>query len=146
MHNLLEEYALISIGQAQAHANSYSDTHTRATQNSYHMYEALLVSLTPEAYQRTMLLLPSTRSKSIGNSPLLLCVLSQKFTIDTCATLTRVRTNLSQIDTYMAIVEGNVEKIKDLLNMHQLTCRGKTSDDLLTNLFKGYASNADRNL
>ena len=61
-------------------------------------------------------------------------------TIDTRATVTNLRMDLSTLDTYIPIVQFDIDKF----NLHvkekrkQLRNRGETSQDVLINLFKAY--------
>ena len=65
------------------------------------------------------------RVYGLPSGNLLLRVIVRESHIDTNATKSSTRTKLSNFDTYMIKINS------------ALAARGKTSDDILTNLFKG---------
>ena len=77
---------------------------------------------------------------------LLLKVLVRESHLDTNATTSWIRTQLSSLDEYMMIIGSNIGKFNFHVQtlMGSLTARGETSTDLLTNLFKGYAKCSDK--
>ncbi len=66
--------------------------------------------------------------------------------IDTNATVSRIRTQLSSLDTYLPTIGHNICKMNDFVtSLHDaLMARGETSNDLFGNLFKGYKAAFDR--
>jgi hypothetical protein len=58
---------------------------------------------------------------------------------DTRAMASQLRENLTNLDSYMSTVDLNIELFNQhvKVNREGLTARGESSDDLITNLFKG---------
>ena len=77
---------------------------------------------------------------------LLLKVLVRESHLDTNATTSWIRTQLSSLDKYMMIISSDIGKLNFHVQtlMGSLTARGETSTDLLTNFFKGYAECSDK--
>ena len=85
----------------------------------------------------------------IGKYPsgnLLLKVLVREIHLDTNATTSWFRTQLSSLDEYMITIGSNIGKFNFHVQtlMGSLTAQGETSTDLLTNFFKGYAECSDK--
>ena len=94
---------------------------------------------------------PSEYTITIGNvghisAILLHKALMQRAIVDTRSTSSNFRTNLSSLDTYMPVVNSNIELFNSYVSscIKGLEARGETSEDLLDNLFKGYKVAIDR--
>ena len=70
----------------------------------------------------------------------------QRAIIDTRSTASNFHTNLSSLDSYMPLVNSNVENFNSSVSTYiqDLEAREETSKDLLDNLFKGYKVAADQ--
>jgi hypothetical protein len=70
----------------------------------------------------------------------------QKAVIDTRATASLLRKNISSLDTHMSVVKSNIEDFNKYVkvNYEGLKARGERCDDLMINLFKGYECASDR--
>ena len=70
----------------------------------------------------------------------------QRAIVDTRSTSSNFRTCLSSLDTYMPVVNSNIEKFNSYVSncIKGLEARGETSEDILDNLFKGYKVATDR--
>ena len=66
--------------------------------------------------------------------------------IDTKTTWSSILTKLSCIDQYMATIGSDVANFNQYLRqqVHNLSENGESTDELLTNLFKGYLSSSDK--
>ena len=73
---------------------------------------------------------------------LLLKVIIEAAHVDTRATLTNIRLNLSSLDKKMVELSSNVKTFNTYVKNQRraLPARGATSENLLVNLFKGYES------
>jgi hypothetical protein len=71
----------------------------------------------------------------------------QKAVVDTRATSSFFRENLTSLDTYITTVDSNIELFNQYVRVNQdgLCARGETTDDLVINLFKAYLNVADQN-
>jgi hypothetical protein len=80
-----------------------------------------------------------------GVGTLLLKVVVMIAHVDTRATDTQVRTELSSLDKTMKDMDSDIEKFNDyvLTLATKLQSRGEATQDLLVNLFKGYKACKD---
>jgi hypothetical protein len=78
---------------------------------------------------------------------LLFKIIMQKAVIDTRATSSFFRENLTSLDAYITTIDSNIELFNQYVNINRtgLQARGETTDDLIINLFKAYLSIADQN-
>jgi hypothetical protein len=147
-YSLLTDYGRISLGRVKAHATSYIDTATRKAQDDRLLYECLLNSLSIAGKSKINL---HQTSYTIGQGPnpsgiVFLKILIQESYLDSNATTGMIRTKLSNLDVYMAQVGNDIKKFNSYVTTmtKALAARGETSNDLLTNLFKGYAACSDK--
>jgi hypothetical protein len=145
--DLIESYGELSHADVRRHADSYVHTETRMAQDSYLLYLCIMASLSDKAQKKV-----HTRGSSfpfmIGNKgvgTLLLKVVIMASHLDTRATISAVRTKLSNLDKLMRDSESDVEKFNDqvIRLTEQLHARGETTTDILVNLFKGYKACKD---
>ena len=143
--DLCESYGLITLQEVRAHATTYVNLQTRAAQNSMQLYQCIMSSLTKEGKAKVML---NRTEYSIGfqysGACLLKVVISLSY-IDTNATTTFIRGRLSSLDAYIKSIGSDVEKFNTYVKnqLDSLNARGETTQDLLANLFKGYAQASD---
>jgi hypothetical protein len=76
----------------------------------------------------------------------LLKVVIRESHIDTNATTGHIRTRLTMLDTYLPTIGNDIVKFNQHVNtlLEGLTSRDETTNDLLTNLFKGYKAATDK--
>jgi len=108
--NLLVSYGVVTLQQLQTHASNYINQPTRRAQNSYQMYVWIMSSLTDEGRAKLLTRPEDYTSQDIQSGTLLFKVLMSITTVDTRATVTIIRTNMSNLDSYMATVKGDVIK------------------------------------
>ena len=62
------------------------------------------------------------------------------------ATISTILTRLSSLDQYMVVVHSNIKKFNIYVKQQVdgLYARGQVTNDLLSNLFKGYLAASDR--
>jgi hypothetical protein len=112
------------------------------------LFQCLKNSLTDAARAKILLHKADyTVQGNTGSGPLLLKVIIRESYNDTNATVKFIRSCLSNLDVYMKSVDSDVSKfnqyVQDQLN--SLSARGQQTNDLLANLFLGYAAALDRN-
>lgn len=95
------EYSQVSLDQVRNHALTYVRTPKRVAQNSYHMYNALMASITPELHKRILVDIEKARINGVGNGTMLFKLIMSECTIDTPATVLRLRGNMFELDRYM---------------------------------------------
>jgi hypothetical protein len=146
--NLVTHHGMLSLEQVRAHVATYDATPTRAAQDTTQLYVCIMNSLTPEAQNKITIreeeyILGEELNTVLGTC--LLKVIVMEASIDTNATARRIREKLSDLSSYMVSVDSDVM----LYNFHvnqlviNLAARGETTQDLLSNLLKGYKAAAD---
>ena len=145
--DLIESYGEISYQEVCNHALTYMHEDTREAQDSFMMYHCLMNSLTDEAQKQVR-----TRGNVLpfmfggkGSGPVLLKVIIMVSHVDTRATITSVRTKLSNLDHAMREQDSDIEHFNDYVIglVSKLHARGEQTQDLLVNLFKGYKACKD---
>ena len=147
--NVINEYGRLTMEEIRTHALTYIAGQTRQAQNNMQMYYCISSSLTKEG-QLKILAEQDKYHVGAGDDrrpcgPLLFKLLMQKAIIDTRATASLLRENLSSLDTYVSSVKSNIEDFNKYVKMNHegLKARGERCDDLMINLFKGYQSASD---
>jgi hypothetical protein len=81
---------------------------------------------------------------SSGN--LLLKIIIRESHLDTNATTSSIHTNLSNLDSYIMTIGSDITKFNGYVRLliDSLAARGETSNNLLTNLLKGYREATDK--
>jgi len=83
---------------------------------------------------------------SIPSGVLMLKVIIRESYNDTNATVTFIRERLSSLDTYIKSIDYDIGKFNQYVQdqLQSLHARGQDTQDLLSNLFKGYKATSDR--
>jgi len=147
--NVINEYGRLTNENIRTHVTTYIATNTRQSQNNVQMFECVMNSLSREG-QLTILAEQDKYYITVANvdypcGPLLFKLLMQKAVIDTRATASLLRENLSSLDTYMSSIQSNIEDFNKYVKMNYegLKARGERCDDIMINLFKGYMCASD---
>ena len=120
---------------------------TRAAQNNANMYRCLYNTATPDLLSRLLL---EAHLHHIGEIPIAAMYYKQMMgfaNVDTEATISLTRQQLSTLDVKMIELNSDIPAfnsyVQELLSkLHQ---HGTTSEDTLTNLFRGYRAAQDAN-
>ena len=143
--SLLTAYGKITVEKVRSHAESYVASQARGAQDSYQLYLCIMGSLTKEAKSRIVLQKDQYTINGTPSGALLLRLVIQESSIDTKATTRFLREQLSSLNTLMTEKESNIidfnESVRGLLD--SLAARGESTQDLLSNLFKGYEAASD---
>ena len=144
-HDLTRHYGHISMEQVRAHVLSYSGTQTRNAQNAVQIAVCLAASLTPEGRNKLQLEAEKFTINNQVDGLLMFRMIVGLAQIDTRATVSVVRNNLTRLDTKIVELEDNVTSLNEFVKsqMAILRARGETTSDLITNLFKGYRAVKD---
>ena len=72
-------------------------------------------------------------------------LLMQKAIVDTRATASHLRENLTNLDSYIGTVNSNIQLFNQYVKVNKdgLRARGESTDDIMINLFKGYLHASD---
>jgi hypothetical protein len=126
---------------------SYISTNSRFYQNNYQVFVCLKNSVDKNT-KRTL-----ANEESVYSISGQLCgvtflkLLIQKIEVDTRATASYIQRQLTQLDTYMVKeAKHGAIKFNEYINgqMNTLTFRGKTSSNIIINLFTGYMACSDK--
>jgi hypothetical protein len=146
-HNLLDEYGLVPLVSVRAHALTYYAQQTKQAQDSFMACQCLLSSLTLDFLKLITAESPQYHLPTIvaaqgpvPSGPLLLKLIISQAHVDSRATVSHIRTSLTQLDTKMLDLDSNIELFNQYVKaqIKSLSARGETSSDLLINLLKGY--------
>ena len=110
MVNLVLEYGSVTLQGLMTQALNCVSIVTRVSQNTYHMKEALMISITRELRQRIIIDIDKARVNDIGNVSMMCKLIMLECLIDTPATMMRLRKKFLTLDHYMVTVQGNVDK------------------------------------
>lgn len=144
--NLLTQYGQIDMEHIREHVDTYFNGTSRAVQDSMMLYICLSESLTTDARTKLVVYKDQYTIDRKPSGPLFLKVIIRETYIDTNATVKFVRERLSSLDEYMKHVDSDIDKFNRYVQSQMLTlnAHGHTTEDLLANLFKGYAETSDR--
>ena len=146
-YNLLDRYGMVPLKDVRAHVASYYNKETKQAQDSFMSCQCLLSSLSIEflkliTAQSKDYHLPATQVAhgDIPAGPLLLKLVISKAHVDSRATVTFIRTSLTELDSKMIQLDSNITAFNFFVTtqLKSLSARGETTNDLLINLFKGY--------
>jgi hypothetical protein len=145
-HDLARHYGHITLEQVRAHVLTYSGTQTRNAQNAVQIAVCLSSSLTPDARNKLQLETDKFTVHNQVDGLLMFRMIVGLAQIDTRATVSVVRNNLTRLDTKVVELEDNITSLNEFVKsqMAILRARGETTNDLLTNLFKGYRAVKDQ--
>lgn len=149
--NLINQYGELSMEHIRAYADEFVFQETRGSQNDYQLYSCLWESLTGDAKSKVLihkseftLINDEEIRREVG--VLLLKVIIRESHLDSNASASQIRIRLSSLDTYIVSINSDITKFNQyvLLMLGALKARGQTTQDLLVNLFKGYACASDK--
>jgi len=145
-HNLIDKYGELSIQDVQTQALTWATSDNRSRQDSHMFYTMLRKSLTPEALTVVANMAAQYTIEGHADGPLLFkCILTRSH-VDTRATSTVIRMNLSSLDHHISTINYNITTFNEYVRSQQnsLASRGEVTQDLLVNLFKAYQVVPDR--
>jgi hypothetical protein len=143
--DFLDHYGEVGLDHCREHALTYYNQHNRAAQDSIQLYTCLMKSISRVGRNKITGFRNQYTINGTACGILLLKIIIRESYIDTNATTTYIRDQLSSLDTFLPTVDYDIGK----MNLHiqslveALNARGETTTDLLSNLFKGYKSATD---
>ena len=145
--NILRNYGEVTLDSIRESEAIHLLTPTRRAQDSVMLFHCLMNSISKEAKTNLTIWESEYMINNIPSGPLFLKIIIRESHIDTNATASAIRLKLSNLDVYMGTINDNIPKFNIYVKeqITALAARGQTSDDLLTNLFKGYLAVTDRN-
>jgi hypothetical protein len=141
-HILLSNYGLIPLADVTQDVLSYVDTQTKVAQDSFMAFQCIFASLEIE-FLKTITMEAwkyHVGQDQILSGSLLLKAIIMRAHVDTRATVTFICEALSQLDVKMSAFDSNITKFNIYVKSQviSLEARGKATNDLLVNVFKGY--------
>ena len=147
IHNLITNYGQLTLKNVQAHVDTYIQQQNCHAQNSIQMFKCISSSITEAAPLEIITETETYTRHGAEAGPILFKLLMQKAIIDTRSTTNYFCENLLSLDTYMVSINSDIVEFNKYvkLNCNGLVAHGEGCDDLIVNLFKGYASAGDDN-
>jgi hypothetical protein len=144
--SLLKEYGRLSKKQVHDEVKEYMGEENRTAQDDNQIYVCLMNSLSKEAKDKMLLLSASFSFDGMPSGIAFLKSIISESHVDTNATLRLLRARLNNLDEYMSTVDSDITKFNQHVNnlLDSLAARGAKTEDLLSNLFKGYAATSDK--
>lgn len=149
--NLLELYGQVDIETILNYERTYIALPCRAAQDALLMFVCLMNSISNEGKAKIHIwekqyTIVAADGEEYSSGNLLLKIIIRESHLDTNATTTTIRTNLSSLDLYLPRIGHDITKFNQYVQLmvQALKSRGETTQDLLTNLFKGYVAASDK--
>ncbi len=143
---LIDTYGVISLEQIRKWEESYLNLPIRPAQDAFMMFKCLMNSISKEGKLKILIWKNQYTVGALSSGNLLLKVIIRESHLDTNATVASIRTKLSDLDTYILTIGSNITHFNGYVRLliDSLAARGHTTQDLLTNLFKGYQAASDK--
>jgi hypothetical protein len=150
LSNIFEDYGTRSLEQVRAHEETYIAVQNRNAQDSKILFDLLMLSISTQGHERITIWREQYILSIAGNEyeagVCLLKVIVRESSLDSNATVSAIRYELSSLDSYISEHGSDIlafnRHVKDLTD--GLNARGATTEDLLINLFKGYKACKDQ--
>ena len=145
--SMLTNHGQLSLDHIREHVATYVAAESRAAQESTALAQMLNDSLSKAGRDKVTTRRDDYTVNGIESGVLLLKVIIQEASIDTNATISTIRTQLSELDKYMVKTGYDIDKfVTHVTKLEEgLAARGAISTDLLNNLFKGLLAAKDHN-
>jgi hypothetical protein len=145
-NNLIDNYERISLAEIRAFEEQYINNPIRPAQDNWMMYQSLMNSISKEGKDKITIWKNQYTIGQRTSGNLLLKIIVQESHLDTNATTASIRKKLSSLDVYILTINSDITKfnVHVSLLIDSLAARGETTQDLLTNLFKGYQAATDK--
>jgi hypothetical protein len=148
-NNLIESYGMLTLESVRAFEASYIALQVRPAQDTHMLYKCLMNSISKEGKSKITIWKDQCHVDGFPSGSLLLKVIVQESHLDTNATISTIRTKLSDLDAHMLSIGGDITKFNTYVNkglVESLNARGETTTDLLVSLFKGHLAVEDKSL
>ena len=150
-HYMPDEYGQVSLEKIATYENSYLGGNTREVQNSYMLFQCLMNSISREARIKVEgwdeeFIVENNAVTNVPSGNLLLKIIIRESHLDTNATTQSIRNKLSNLNEYISTIGNDITKFNGYVKalVLGLNARGLKTEDLLSNLFKGYMAVSDK--
>ena len=143
--NLLTNHGKLDLEDVLRFEKSYINSSTRAAQDKNELYHCLIVSLSKAGRTKVMVWEYQYKIKGRPSGNILLKIIIRESHLNSNATNTSIRNQLSSLDHFITTVGCNITKFNAHVQLliEGLSSRIETTHDLLSKLFKGYVEASD---
>ena len=138
--NSIEDYGRTTMEQITAWESTFIAGNNRNSQNSKILHNMLMESLSVTGIQRIQVWKDQYSLNGLDSGGCLLKVIIRESYLDSNATVSTLRLNLSSLDTYIRDNGSDLVAFNAYVQsqLDGLSARGQTTNDLIVNLFKAY--------
>jgi hypothetical protein len=115
--SLIDSYGAITMPDVRQQALTYIGQHVRHTQNLLQIFNCLSASLTEGGMARVYLHSEDYTVNGVTDSILFLKLIIRLSHIDTCATVTVIRTRLSSLDSKIAYLQDDIVAFNEYVRL-----------------------------
>ena len=138
--DLINDYGRVTLAHVTAWEQSFIAGNSRKSQDSKMLYDLIMNSLSPTGIQRIQIWKEQTQVNGLDAGGCLFKVVVRESYLDSHATVSTLRLNLSNLDKYIETNGSDIIAFNAYVQsqVDGLSSRGQASSDLIVNLFKGY--------
>jgi hypothetical protein len=146
LRHLIHNYGQLTPEDVAVFVTTFIGQETRQSHNDVQLYYCIANTLDERGHLRIVSEAESYTMGGTHSGIMLFKLLMIKANTDTRAMASQLREKLTNLDSYMPMVDSNIELFNQhvKVNRNGLTARGESSDDLDINLFKAYLCVTDR--
>jgi hypothetical protein len=146
IHYLVDNYGQVPLSSIRSFEDTYISQPVRPAQDAFMLFKCLMNSISKEGKNKILIWRQQYTVDEFSSGNLLLKIIIRESHLDTNATTSSIRTKLSNLDSYIMTIGSDITKFNGYVRLliDSLAARGETSNDLLTNLFKGYEAATDK--
>eukprot|EP00978_Attheya_sp_CCMP212_P025956 scaffold84501_cov28-Attheya_sp.AAC.1 len=144
--NLLTHYGQMEPDEIRAHENTYIHLPCKSAQDTGMLYKCIMSSISKEGKDKICIWSTDYKVGNYVSRALLLKVLIRESHLDRNATMTSIRRQLGELHVFLPTIGHDITKFNQHVQLliKSLTVQGETTNDLLSNLFKGYLAASDK--
>jgi hypothetical protein len=145
-NNLIESHGMLTMELVRMFEASCIAMQIRPAQDTHMLCKCLMNSVSKEGKSKTTIWKDQHHVNGLPSGDLLLGVIVRASHLDTNATISTIRTKLSNLDACMLSIGGDITKFNTYVKglVESLNARGETTTDLVVNLFKGCLAVEDK--
>jgi hypothetical protein len=134
------------LAEIRAFKETYIMQSIRPAQDDWMLYKCLMNAISKEGKDKITIWKNQYLVNGYCSGNLLLKIIVRESYLDTNATTANIRKKLSSLDTYILTIGSDITKFKIHVSLliDSLAARGESTQDLLTNLFKGYQAATEK--
>ena len=138
--NMIEEYGRLTLEQVRAWESTFIENNDRKSQNSKILFDMLMNTLSVTGLQRIQVWRDQYTINGNDAGLCLLKVIVRESYLDSNATVSTIRMNLTMLDDYIRKNGSDLTAFAAYVQsqVDGLAARNETTQDLVVNLFKGY--------